>query len=664
MSAPPRVISKVHLAGAAIEPIFPAEGNNANDQRNAALSLDLSRLSSLKATRTRCLEPSKPQVIDDELISVVELMDIPSSAASSSSSSAVSVKRDPLTTLRDNLIVTLHDANGNEISRTDVPTMSVVQKGVWDDLFSFHGGGLVRMKLEFMLSQEERKRIQDMESADPAKATSASEKLNQFSFLDTIQSEQPLQSSSDSKGHQQAEMAPKFDIFLTINELGTLSTDSLSREVHKDGQHSSQIRAFHFTESNSNSSEENQSSDTSSIITSITQKPILSQESLDSLLRYYVSPPSLVSTGSSNSVPHTPGGDATYKTEMKSLTTRSPSSVREMISAFETKRPVTNRGRAPHMSPLDRSQITISKMRSSSQDTLVEETSWLCVSTGGLEESIIKNPKVDESFYAKNQEHKMHSNLATQAKAPAHDAKPVDPGSKLKFKILNVRSHQDFDVLIDEITLDQSSNPQQSKSNSTRRKDPEGSKSGPFKLLGEEHKTTKGMDADKDMVESNLCLALYGGGRKPCREDPNSPTLFGALRVKQETVVECLFDSPWNWIFQETRYLCITTASKQLRYAIEGYCVTKRQPPAVNLSTTEEEKMASHTFRKSSPADSPHVSISPQALIAQEKIRTKKYKHFSSLIVQLRSKSELEAPSFNRRHTAIADADVFNIAVC
>ncbi|GMI97801.1 hypothetical protein like AT5G56850 [Hibiscus trionum] len=68
----------------------------------------------------------------------------------------------PLTTLRDNLIITIQDAEGNEISHTGVETRLVVEKGVWDDIFSFEGGGHVHMKLQFVLSEEERQRIRIM----------------------------------------------------------------------------------------------------------------------------------------------------------------------------------------------------------------------------------------------------------------------------------------------------------------------------------------------------------------------------------------------------------------------------------------------------------------------------------------------------------------------
>lgn len=43
-----------------------------------------------------------------------------------------------------------------------VETKSIVEKGLWDAFFSLKGGGLVHMKLQFVLNEEERIRIRLM----------------------------------------------------------------------------------------------------------------------------------------------------------------------------------------------------------------------------------------------------------------------------------------------------------------------------------------------------------------------------------------------------------------------------------------------------------------------------------------------------------------------
>ncbi|XP_042972548.1 uncharacterized protein LOC122304372 isoform X13 [Carya illinoinensis] len=118
------------------------------------------------------------------LVSVQEFIGLPSSSPSSPIRLKVSMGKieyqtsdkeefsffsdfhSPLTTLRDNLIVTLLDADGKEISRAGVETNSIVERGFWDDLFPLEGGGHLRMKLQFVLSEEERNRIRMMNDAD------------------------------------------------------------------------------------------------------------------------------------------------------------------------------------------------------------------------------------------------------------------------------------------------------------------------------------------------------------------------------------------------------------------------------------------------------------------------------------------------------------------
>uniref|UniRef100_M1B0A8 Uncharacterized protein n=1 Tax=Solanum tuberosum TaxID=4113 RepID=M1B0A8_SOLTU len=66
----------------------------------------------------------------------------------------------PLTTFRDNLVVRLEDVEGNEISQ--VETLSIVEKGCWDDVFQLEGGHYVHMKLQFSLSEDERNLIRNV----------------------------------------------------------------------------------------------------------------------------------------------------------------------------------------------------------------------------------------------------------------------------------------------------------------------------------------------------------------------------------------------------------------------------------------------------------------------------------------------------------------------
>lgn len=45
---------------------------------------------------------------------------------------------------------------------TGVKTTLIVEKGSWDDIFHLEGGGYVHMKLQFILSEDERNRIRNV----------------------------------------------------------------------------------------------------------------------------------------------------------------------------------------------------------------------------------------------------------------------------------------------------------------------------------------------------------------------------------------------------------------------------------------------------------------------------------------------------------------------
>lgn len=71
----------------------------------------------------------------------------------------------PVLNLRDNLVVALVDSKGNTISQSDIGTPIIIEKGFWDDLFPLKGGGHVHLRLNFVLTAEERKRIEAMREA-------------------------------------------------------------------------------------------------------------------------------------------------------------------------------------------------------------------------------------------------------------------------------------------------------------------------------------------------------------------------------------------------------------------------------------------------------------------------------------------------------------------
>ncbi|KAK4432907.1 hypothetical protein Salat_1052900 [Sesamum alatum] len=84
----------------------------------------------------------------------------------------------PIAKLREDLVVALLDAGGNEIAHADIRTMQIIEKGSWDEVFSINGGGHVHMKLQFILNEEERKRIRSVRESAVKKKLESNPNIN------------------------------------------------------------------------------------------------------------------------------------------------------------------------------------------------------------------------------------------------------------------------------------------------------------------------------------------------------------------------------------------------------------------------------------------------------------------------------------------------------
>ncbi|XP_024980545.1 uncharacterized protein LOC112517370 isoform X2 [Cynara cardunculus var. scolymus] len=142
----------------------------------------------------------------------------------------------PLTNLRDNLIITILDLEGNQVSRSGVRTISIIEKGIWDDLFPIEGGGVIHMKLQFILSDEERNRIRSMReyamkkkqdeilnsrlrNAESAKSLASSMSRHEVSDVLRITSSQDFQrSSSNGDAAKAGFLTPLDDTFKKASE--------------------------------------------------------------------------------------------------------------------------------------------------------------------------------------------------------------------------------------------------------------------------------------------------------------------------------------------------------------------------------------------------------------------------------------------------------------
>ncbi|KAH1209372.1 hypothetical protein GmHk_15G043923 [Glycine max] len=152
-------------------------------------------------SRSLLLSPPKNNVKKyiDNILPILEFIDLPLSSSTSIRASLGKIEYQvndkgnlsfPLTSLRDDLIFKIQDAEGNEISRTGcfsihilfelailksdrvslsnsnkqmagVQIKLILEKGVLEDNFPL-GGGHLRLKLQFILSDEERDRIRSL----------------------------------------------------------------------------------------------------------------------------------------------------------------------------------------------------------------------------------------------------------------------------------------------------------------------------------------------------------------------------------------------------------------------------------------------------------------------------------------------------------------------
>uniref|UniRef100_A0A7N0TKG5 Uncharacterized protein n=1 Tax=Kalanchoe fedtschenkoi TaxID=63787 RepID=A0A7N0TKG5_KALFE len=106
-------------------------------------------------------------------VSVLGFSDLPSASSSSVLFKVSMGKREyqtvdkgdfsfPVKSLREKLIVAVLDDVGSNMSQTVFEAIFVVQNGLWDDYFSLEGGGRVHMRLQFVLSDEDRTKIRKM----------------------------------------------------------------------------------------------------------------------------------------------------------------------------------------------------------------------------------------------------------------------------------------------------------------------------------------------------------------------------------------------------------------------------------------------------------------------------------------------------------------------
>ncbi|KAI4379987.1 hypothetical protein MLD38_006221 [Melastoma candidum] len=264
-------------------------------------------------------------------ISVLEIRDLPSSSSLNSVSIRVAMgKREyqiadsgdfsiPLTTLRENMIVKVFDANGAEICRTGIDTKMVVEKGLWNDRFPLEGGGEMLLKLQFVLSEEEKNRIRMMRLSALAK------KDAELVSKSTTLSEKATSSSLRyDEGSEQKKVEPTNQRVLSQDEAATMSSPHHASRVKSRTDELTPLNQDSTTGCSDGSKDPPWLSSLSSVATAPLTETGLTKSAKTSKLE----------GTSSSSPPKLKGG----VWDLQHLPKRAPSSIRTMISVFESGR--------------------------------------------------------------------------------------------------------------------------------------------------------------------------------------------------------------------------------------------------------------------------------------------------------------------------------------
>ncbi|KAL5231902.1 hypothetical protein ABZP36_030678 [Zizania latifolia] len=141
----------------------------------------------------------------------------------------------PVTSLRESMVMLLYNGDRSFISPAELKTKAVVESGTLDVVFSLDNGGSIVLRLQFLLlSDEDRKRVQEMRNS--AKKRKQQELLSDGSGLsqDSALSKQPeekhISKNIPSKGDQ-----PTLGRSMSLDDLQEKATrESLVQSVGRN----------------------------------------------------------------------------------------------------------------------------------------------------------------------------------------------------------------------------------------------------------------------------------------------------------------------------------------------------------------------------------------------------------------------------------------------
>ncbi|CAI8589860.1 unnamed protein product [Vicia faba] len=376
------------------------------------------------------------------LVSVLEFMDLPFSSSTPIRASMGKIEYQisdkgnfsfPIASLRDDLIFKIHDTEGNEISRAGVYIRMILEKGVWEDTFPL-GEGYLHLKLQVVLSDEERNKIRMMRQS--ALKKKQDELLNSNAALPFPTSDEVSESSP--KQYLQQEEVPRLQSSVDFsNDKESSTTNVVEAEAELE-------------QKQLNSNIADQYKKTSSI------KPVSQEVNLIQLQhrdKKPANPPAsedhpqratgseerviLLSSEKVNSSTNSPiqdnlEDDCLRNSEKKAKLGRTPSNVKKMISAFESGLPKDMR---PHikppptkyqvMSPFEKKDSSETRHFEQDKSLNIEPISFLQEKSKSaslvrnlqeVPEHIIPNRQIDSKERNEDQEEEINKNAAASSR--------------------------------------------------------------------------------------------------------------------------------------------------------------------------------------------------------------------------------------------------------
>lgn len=71
----------------------------------------------------------------------------------------------PVTSLRESMVIMLYNADRELISKSELKTKAIVESGTMDVVFTLDSGGKIILQVQFVLNDDDRKRIQEMRNS-------------------------------------------------------------------------------------------------------------------------------------------------------------------------------------------------------------------------------------------------------------------------------------------------------------------------------------------------------------------------------------------------------------------------------------------------------------------------------------------------------------------